>query len=372
MRRLWFLLVGLVIQVASANNLAHLEALLEQREKSLRSLYYKYTANYTIHREKKVSYEGLVGKPYTGGRFSFEVFRGQEITRVRFYPSDYKIVERGTTHIRVGKEYPIAEWEWWFGGDWAGLHTFALGDRFSILSEGLYLFTTPESGFYYFIPVPPQEYPLTHVDTTLLANANPLKVAGTRWEKVKFDSGRWSLKGGYPARFAEGVIQIELDAKGTPLYIKATEQRGDQVILDMEWQCLEFTEVNGHKVPLRTLRRWKRPSLRVEETSEILLLQNLPMDKDIEMNLAVGTSVLDVRLKPYDKLLQSPDPMDEAVKYLWKGRLLSKDELKQLAYQQGHLLPPETPRQRYSLWLFLPSVLFFIAAAYLYWRQKRR
>jgi hypothetical protein len=372
MRRLWFLLVGLVIQVASANNLAHLEALLEQREKSLRSLYYKYTANYTIHREKKVSYEGLVGKPYTGGRFSFEVFRGQEITRVRFYPSDYKIVERGTTHIRVGKEYPIAEWEWWFGGDWAGLHTFALGDRFSILSEGLYLFTTPESGFYYFIPVPPQEYPLTHVDTTLLANANPLKVAGTRWEKVKFDSGRWSLKGGYPARFAEGVIQIELDAKGTPLYIKATEQRGDQVILDMEWQCLEFTEVNGHKVPLRTLRRWKRPSLRVEETSEILLLQNLPMDKDIEMNLAVGTSVLDVRLKPYDKLLQSSDPMDEAVQYLWKGRLLSKDELKQLAYQQGHLLPPETPRQRYSLWLFLPSVLFFIAAAYLYWRQRRR
>jgi hypothetical protein len=96
------------------------------------------------------------------------------------------------------------------------------------------------------------------------------------------------------------------------------------------------------------------------------------MDKDIEMNLAVGTSVLDVRLKPYDKLLQSSDPMDEAVQYLWKGRLLSKDELKQLAYQQGHLLPPETPRQRYSLWLFLPSVLFFIAAAYLYWRQRRR
>jgi hypothetical protein len=96
------------------------------------------------------------------------------------------------------------------------------------------------------------------------------------------------------------------------------------------------------------------------------------MDKDIEMNLAVGTSVLDVRLKPYDKLLQSPDPMDEAVQYLWKGRLLSKDELKQLAYQQGHLLPPETPRQRYSLWLFLPPVLFFIAAAYLYWRQRRR
>jgi hypothetical protein len=51
---------------------------------------------------------------------------------------------------------------------------------------------------------------------------------------------------------------------------------------------------------------------------------------------------------------------------------MSEEELKRLGYQQGNLIPPETPRRRYSPWLFLPAVLCFLAAGYLYLRQRRK
>ncbi|MDM7460252.1 MAG: hypothetical protein P3X24_001160, partial [bacterium] len=60
------------------------------------------------------------------------------------------------------------------------------------------------------------------------------------------------------------------------------------------------------------------------------------------------------------------------VQYRWKETLPDTKALEQLSYQQGNLIPPETPRRRFSPLLFVPAVIFFALAGYLYLRSRRR
>ncbi|MDM7460275.1 MAG: hypothetical protein P3X24_001295 [bacterium] len=60
------------------------------------------------------------------------------------------------------------------------------------------------------------------------------------------------------------------------------------------------------------------------------------------------------------------------INFRGQGRLPTEEELKQLAYQQGSLIPPETPRRRFSPLLFVPAIVFFALAAYLYFKNRRR
>ncbi len=134
----------------------------------------------------------------------------------------------------------------------------------------------PNRGVYYRIPTVPMEYPITHVDTTLLTNGNLLRVAGTKWQKVEYRSGRWMLQGSYVARFAEGIIWLNLDAGGFPRRVRIVERNKintNYVIFDIEWRCESFMQVNGYRIPKHIVHRWKRPYAQSEDLSTIQLLQ---------------------------------------------------------------------------------------------------
>jgi hypothetical protein len=87
-------------------------------------------------------------------------------------------------------------------------------------------------------------------------------------------------------------------------------------------------------------------------------------------DLPLGIFVYDFRHLG-DKVSPNQLSSERAAIYKWAGRLPTLDELKQRAYQQGNLVPPETPRRRYSPWLLLPAILFFLAAGYLYFKNRR-
>ena len=86
-------------------------------------------------------------------------------------------------------------------------------------------------------------------------------------------------------------------------------------------------------------------------------------------SIPTGIHVNDYRLMPYEKI---NTPSDSYVHYLWTGRLPTEEELKQMAYQQGNLIPPAAPRRRFSPLLFAPAIVFFALAAYFYFRNRRR
>jgi len=91
-----------------------------------------------------------------------------------------------------------------------------------------------------------------------------------------------------------------------------------------------------------------------------------------EPTLPLGVTIYDYRLLGKDlTLTQMRESKDKAIQYRWKGRLISEDELRQLAYQEGNLLPPETPQRRYSLWMFLPAIVLFGLALLFYLKRRR-
>lgn len=63
---------------------------------------------------------------------------------------------------------------------------------------------------------------------------------------------------------------------------------------------------------------------------------------------------------------------ENAVNYLWEGKLIPDEKIQYLAYQQGNLIPPDAPRRRFSPLLFAPAIVFFALAAYFYFRNRRR
>lgn len=101
-------------------------------------------------------------------------------------------------------------------------------------------------------------------------------------------------------------------------------------------------------------------------------------ERDMEIALPIGTVVSDFRKiskdwEPQDYSTHfSQGNWDGVVRYIWQGTLPSDAELERLAYQQGNLLPSDTPRRRYTLWLFIPALVFFALAAYFYFKRKRR
>jgi hypothetical protein len=102
-------------------------------------------------------------------------------------------------------------------------------------------------------------------------------------------------------------------------------------------------------------------------------------ERDADIQLPLGTLVSDFRtisenwdVEDYSRFFSRGSEWAQVIRYSWQGHLPDMVQLQQLAYQQGNLVPPEVSRRRYSLWLFVPAALFFLAAAYLYLRGKRR
>ena len=131
----------------------------------------------------------------------------------------------------------------------------------------------------------------------------------------------------------------------------------------------EFKNVNGYYIPIEIIYVENIGTTRAEYYFK---LKSFNRSKPIKFPISKGSTVTDLRLTDYLSESTLKGAFEKQVGYIWQGYLPTKEELKRIGYQQGYLLPPAVPHRRFSLWLFAPAFLFFAAAAYLYWKQKRR
>jgi hypothetical protein len=384
-------LLLVVLQVLShAADLARINQIVRQREERILNLRYLYSDSYSYRSYSDIQIKDMLTKRTSWSvQLMVEILRSNEMTRFRYYPA-----QAPTRQSRLGQQvqvssisahFPVTEWTWWFGSDWMALLEYGFGNSEQDIRKILWVAPCPGQGLYYHSLPHSDLRNILPFERILLANGNLLKAMDTQWNTVQFTGGRWHLKGRYAGRFAEGWVALVLQADGLPLqltvrqYRTFTDRRSGVVrkrlMEELEWRTEEVVRIEGIPIPKRISYRRKNYFLNDEFTSRIVLIKVEPFGGKVEMRLPIGTRVWDARLASYEKMFKemvNPEEVREAISYDWQGRLPSKEELHRLAYQQGYLLPPESPRHRYSLWLFAPAVLFFTAAAYLYWKQKRR
>ena len=197
------------------------------------------------------------------------------------------------------------------------------------------------------------------------------KLYRASWEQVEVLGDRWVLRGRAKAKsfdpslptedFPDVLLRVELrkpDALALKLEVLVPFRRKDMWVRHV-FRTMHFKRIEKLAVP-SVVQYTIDDAERTRESRITFELVHLGSLKEpLQLDLPLGTKVSDERL-------------GTLINYPWGGQLLSEEELKQLAYQQGNLIPPNTPRRRYSLWLFVPAALFFLAAAYLYLKGKRR
>lgn len=206
-----------------------------------------------------------------------------------------------------------------------------------------------------------------------LAAAHPLRVkAPFGWAGSK--RVEWLTN---PAAPEEFILQVEGNKVGT-LTVSAEHGYAPASLSiaygrqKYQWRVKQWERVEGYWMP--SLIEYEYSDSMASERASIELVSVTPSSpsavKSVEEHLTRGDLVVDFRLA--GEITDSPMILKESLDYRFEQHLPSVEKLKQLAYQRGNLVPPETPRRRYSLWLFVPAALFFLAAAYLYLKGKRR
>ncbi len=196
------------------------------------------------------------------------------------------------------------------------------------------------------------------------------KLYGVQWERIEERAHRWIMVGRIKARHYDPQA-----AEGDPdVTLRVELRKPDALILELEvlrplraankWQRSQFRtvqikKIDGLSIPAEIEYRADSSSGGYMIRSHYRLVSIKLLSDAVALDLPLGTRVEDRRL-------------GSSVNYLWQGRLPTEEELKRLAFQQGYLLAPESPRRRYSPWLFAPAMIFFAAAGYLYWRQRRK
>jgi hypothetical protein len=195
------------------------------------------------------------------------------------------------------------------------------------------------------------------------------KLYQARWEKVEERADRWVLIGKAKAEELESV------RAGAPdIVLRAELRKPDALLLNLEiltpshqpnrWVkyqliTLQTQKVDGMEIPSVFVHKGSRSTGTIKADFRYTLQRLERLKQPLRVQVPKNAVVMDERL-------------GNTLNYRWTGRLMSEEELKRLGYQQGNLIPPETPRRRYSPWLFLPAALFFFAAGYLYLRQRRK
>lgn len=366
---------------AYADDLGRLNSLLERRENAMRNHYFQYNVDHKLQLAVPGEKEVYTRK----GSITIEIQHGKQLTHMRIYPANSKILtdRQGVQLMMGGQNWrggPFAEVSCYFGSDWLACLEFAPETSPTDVVGYLNLFPTPANAIYYtpilFYGSP---HTLRFADCALLCNANLLKVQNAQWNKVEHRDGKWLLEGKALYRLGEAYVSMELDSEGVPISIKVVAFRaGSQANAPptpkevIEWRAEATKVVEGVRVPSRIAYSVRSPSVKEDRYEAVFVLQRVErMQQEPELKLPVGLNVSDMRLESYEDLIQQGRPSETAVPYKWLGRLLSREELRQLAYQQGHLAPPESPRPRFSLWLIAPALLLLIVAGYLYWRQRK-
>ena len=312
--------------------------------------------------------------PHRGGRFQVMFCRSGDLSKISFK----RLRAVGSTPQQLGEKYPylldIAEWEYWYGNNWMALlsNTAAEGNIVTI-------FPCQSNGVFCSMYRIGQDYDMTRFDAAILGGFSLLEAPDIRWSVVRKDSQQVTLLGEYEAQAqAKGIVQIELsypEIRLNRVVMRESIQQGDRVRMMYEKSWRIQTSKGKDKLPdkINIISNMSFATIR----ATIKLLDSRLLQSELPLNARLHTPVNDYRLIEYQDLLSqvtihADDVRRQVVRYPWIGRMYTTEELKQLAYQQGNLIPPETPRRRFSPLLFVPAVIFFTLAAYLYFKNRRR
>ncbi|MCS7208958.1 MAG: hypothetical protein NZ874_05235 [Fimbriimonadales bacterium] len=199
---------------------------------------------------------------------------------------------------------------------------------------------------------------------------NPVRILETRWKEVKQASDRWILVGSIKAKTYDPKISEDYP----DVSIRVELRKGDALPLSVEiirplrsnnqWQRASMKtksvrKLAGIEVPdvIEFMADSSTASYKVTQTYKLVDVQ--PLVERLSFELPMGTAIADERL-------------GFPVNYRWQGRLPTEEELKEIAYQHGNLIPQEASSRRHSPILFVPAVIFFALAAYFYFRGRRR
>lgn len=234
-------------------------------------------------------------------------------------------------------------------------------ERFEEEQTRVQVWKPPKGAIGYYSPIPfgiPSTYPFLRVDFEILSGLSLDKVPARPnvvWQKSE---GGWTTSVDLPLKRR---LKLRRDSDNRVLQVQLL--REDEQLLD-ERRYQVTHQVNGIPDEFQVEITRERPLMRGTVHFKLVRKARQVEPPNLETNLLVE----DYRLASYEDVLSGNT---SAVNYRWTGHLPSEEELQQLAYQQGNLVPPETPRRRYSLWLFVPAALFFLAAAYLYFKNRR-
>ncbi len=197
-----------------------------------------------------------------------------------------------------------------------------------------------------------------------LANLNPNRLKSLEWKIVNTQKDQTIVE----SEFDGGRVRIWYgngELVGVPMKMEIV--RGD------EKQYYETTRVaKKGDVAYVEAFTYSAELGRLRESVRFTLTNIQKLDEPFHLN-HIPQNVFVSDFRHLESNASPRDLTDErAVKYRWEGVLPSEEELQNLAYQQGNLLPTSTPQRRYSLVLFAPALLFFAGALYLYWKQRRR
>lgn len=199
-----------------------------------------------------------------------------------------------------------------------------------------------------------------------IAGLDPRRLSGLSWrvvdilkDRVLIESevgrqglvrvwyGRGSLSG-VPLR-----MEVDLGEGGVQYYETIQTARIDGLVNIQQFTC--------------RIKGWDNSTVNLKFTLKTLDKNNQSIFAPIPHRI----SVFD-----YRHLGENVSPKDlvseNAVNYSWEGKLIPDEKIRYLAYQQGNLVPPDTPRRRFSPLLFAPAIVFFALAAYFYFRNRRR
>lgn len=223
-----------------------------------------------------------------------------------------------------------------------------------------FLFTEPGYEFFYGL--------LAYISPLRFFSEQP-KVASQR--SAYLISGRGTLLG--------RAINLLVDANASIVELSSSTIAG-AFKKHIKYSFSDFQNLEDVRF-YRTLRFEKTESSPEQKRSVHITfkLERIDMLENEELSpvLPHGCLVSDFRrisreweVQDYSKFFTNPK-WEKVTRYSWQGSLPDEKQLEKLAYQQGNLLPPETPRRRYSLWMFLPAIALFGLALLLYLRRRR-
>ena len=374
--RLHFSIVAFVLFTvveAFADTLNEIQQRLSEREQRLHNLCFLYQLDYTIdwHGEEAHSYT------HRGGSFMLSLCRSANgITKVAFHSNEkFNSREFTISSEQLAKLIDTSYWEWWYGDGWLALSQRAVSGNLQTVT----IFPCIESSIHCDMHRGNLDYNFTRFDTAILGNFNLLKATDIRWRIASDSANQWTLLGEYEAQVGQrGTVRIVLAKAGAQVQsveiLEAYRHAGqEKVTLSKKWRIVELKTVNQVAIPQKILMEKRAAYATIRSVAR--LVKVLPLAESLSPHFSLGASVTDYRLADYAELLRSgsiADMRTKAVSYAWQGRLYTIDELRALAYQQGNLIPPDAPRRRFSLLLFVPAIVFFALAAYLYFKNRRR